>query len=241
MGERFFQKHMAVGVSTAIKQVPITGKDGTESYLMIEDAKGLLALVQMGVLEIHPWGSTVGHLERPDRLIFDLDPDEDLGWHHVIAGAVAVRHLLEKLGLKSFPKTTGGKGLHVVVPVTPTLDWDGAKEFARAVVAKLAGDEPHLYTASLAKQARRGRIFIDYLRNGRGATAVAAFSTRAKAGATVSAPLTWREVETGIRSDQFTILNLAQRLRSLRADPWADFAAVKQTISADAARRLLKR
>jgi bifunctional non-homologous end joining protein LigD len=149
MGERFFQKHMAVGVSNAIKQVPITGKDGTESYLMIEDAKGLLALVQMGVLEIHPWGSTVGFLEKPDRLIFDLDPDENLGWHRVIAAAFAVRDLLAKLGLQSFPKSTGGKGLHVVVPVTPTLEWDAAKEFSRAVVAKLASDEPHLYTASL--------------------------------------------------------------------------------------------
>jgi DNA primase len=183
----------------------------------------------------------VGHLEKPDRLIFDLDPDEDLGWHRVIAAAFAVRDLLAKLGLQSFPKTTGGKGLHVVVPIAPTLDWDGAKEFSRAVVAKLASDEPHLYTASLGKQARHGRIFIDYLRNGRGATAVAAFSTRARPGATVSAPLTWQEVETGIRSDQLTILNLALRLRPLRADPWVDFAAVKQKISAAAARRLLKR
>jgi bifunctional non-homologous end joining protein LigD len=238
-GERFFQKHM-VGGGPAIKQIPIKTKEGNENYLMIEEEKGLLALVQMGVLEIHPWGSTVDRVEQPDRLIFDLDPDEDLPWHRVVAGALAVRDLLEKLGLRSFVKTTGGKGLHVVVPLTPALEWEAAKEFTRAVVTKLAGDEPHLYTASLAKQARRGRIFIDYLRNGRGATAVAAYSTRAKAEATVSAPLTWAEVENGVRSDQFTLLNLPQRLRSFDADPWGDIAAVKQKISAAALRRLPK-
>ena len=236
-GECFFQKHLT-GVSGAIKQVPIAGKDGAETYLFIEDVRGLLALVQMGVLEIHPWGSTVDHPERADRLIFDLDPDEGLGWDRVIASAVAVRDALQGLSLRSFPKTTGGKGLHVVAPIEPMLDWGAAKDFARALVAKLAGEQPHLYTSSLAKKARRGRVFIDYLRNGRGATAVAAYSTRARPGATVSAPLTWQELESGIRSDRFTISNLPERLRSLRADPWAEFATTKQTISAAARRKL---
>ena len=236
-GQCFFQKHLGTGFPDAIKQVPIETKDGSESYAMIEDAQGLVGLVQMGVLEIHPWGSTVDRLEQPDRLIFDLDPDQGLAWERVIAAALAVRELLRSLGLDSFAKTTGGKGLHVVVPIKPSLDWDAAKEFCRAVVAQLAAREPHLYTASLAKTARRGRIFIDYLRNGRGATAVAAYSTRARPGATVSTPLTWQEVEDGIRSDRFTMTNVLQRVRS-GPDPWQGFAATKQAISASARRAL---
>ncbi|MGO8917826.1 MAG: DNA ligase D [Stellaceae bacterium] len=237
-GECFFQKHLTAGFPEAIRQVPIETTEGREIYLMIEDVQGLIGLVQMGVLEIHPWGSTVDRLERPDRLIFDLDPDAGLPWERVIASALTVRETLHGLGLLSFAKTTGGKGLHVVVPIKPTLDWEAAKEFCRALVARLAEKEPRLYTSSLAKQARRGRIFIDYLRNGRGATAVAAYSTRARSTATVSTPLAWEEVEHGIRSDHFTLLNLPQRIRSSASDPWREFDATKQTISA-AARRTL--
>jgi bifunctional non-homologous end joining protein LigD len=236
-GECFFQKHLTPGFPEAIRQIPIKTKEGRETYAMIEDAPGLIGLAQMGVLEIHPWGSTIDRLEQPDRLIFDLDPDTGLAWERVIAAALTVRDTLEGLGLRSFAKTTGGKGLHVVVPLKPALDWDAAKEFSRKLVARLAEKEPQLYTASMAKQARRGRIFIDYLRNGRGATAVAAYSTRARPAATVSAPLAWEEVENGVRSDHFTILNLMPRLRS-GADPWRDFAATKQAISAGARRML---
>jgi len=237
-GQHFFQKHHTAGMPNGLLpiEVPIDGK--RESYVMIEDLSGLLGLVQLGVLEIHPWGSTADELERPDRLIFDLDPDEGLAWDRVIEAALAVRDRLVMLGLRSFPKTTGGKGLHVVVPIRPTLDWTAAKEFTRVLVASLATQQPALYTASLSKKARRGRIFIDYLRNGRGATAVAAYSTRAKSTPTVSAPLSWEEVEQGIRSDTFTILNLPQRLQSLRQDPWKDFAAVKQAITPKILRKL---
>lgn len=237
-GECFFQKHFTAGFPEAIKQVPIQTKEGPGIYLMIEDAQGLLGLIQMGVLEIHPWGSMIDRLEQPDRLIFDLDPDTALPWERVIAATLTVRETLNKLGLRSFAKTTGGKGLHVIVPIKPVLDWGVAKEFSRAVVVQLAEKEPHLYTASLAKKARRGRVFIDYLRNDRGATAVAAYSTRARPGATVSTPLTWEEVEAGIRSDHFTVLNVTQRIRSGAVDPWQGFAATKQAVSA-AARRAL--
>jgi bifunctional non-homologous end joining protein LigD len=237
-GQCFFQKHLASGGYRGIKHVPIAGKDGNEPHVMIEDAEGLLSLVQMGVLEIHPWGSTIDHVEKPDRLIFDLDPDEGLGWDQVVAGALAARQALELLGLRSFVKTTGGKGLHIVVPVKPTLLWDDAKAFTRGLVTSLVADAPERYTASVAKKARRGRIFIDYLRNGRGATAVAAYSTRARPNATVSTPLTWSEVENGVRSDQFTILNLSRRLQSLRTDPWADFPTTRQSISAAARRKV---
>jgi bifunctional non-homologous end joining protein LigD len=234
-GERFFQKHAMPGMPKDIAATPVPMKDAVESYVMIEDARGLVALAQMGVLEIHPWGSTIDRLEQPDRLIFDLDPDEALGWERVVAAALTVRAALDKLGLASFAKTTGGKGLHVVVPIKPALDWDTAKEFSRALVARLADAEPRLYTLSMAKAARRGKVFIDYLRNGRGATAVAAYSTRARPGATVSAPLSWQEVESFIRSEHFTLLTMPQRLRAA-PDPWADLPTTKQAISA-AARR----
>src|SRR6185312_7623165 len=236
-GDCFFQKHVMAGMPASIRQVAIEDKDGVQQHVMIEDAAGLVALVQMGMLELHPWGSRAADLERPDRLIFDLDPDEGLRWDRVIGAALTVRDLLATLGLRSFAKTTGGKGLHLVVPVKPGLDWDQAKSFTRAVVAKLAAAEPHLYTVSMAKQARRGRIFIDYLRNGRGATAVAAFSSRARSSASVSAPLSWDEVEQGVRSDQFTIESLPARLGA-GTDPWADFFAVKQAISAGARKAL---
>jgi bifunctional non-homologous end joining protein LigD len=236
-GQRFFQKHRMPGTPAAIKSTPVPMKDGIEDYVMIEDAAGLVALVQMSALEIHPWGSTIDNLEKPDRLTFDLDPDEGLGWDQVVSGAVAVRDFLETLGLRSFVKTTGGKGLHVVVPVKPALDWDTAKEFTRVIVSLLVEAGPTLYTASMVKKARRGRIFIDYLRNGRGATAVAAYSTRARADATVSVPVTWPEVESGLRSDRFTVLTLPDHLRARRADPWAELASTKQVI----AQRVLKK
>jgi bifunctional non-homologous end joining protein LigD len=235
-GESFFQKHLK-GAGPAVKAVPIKGSDGVvDEHVMIEDEKGLLALVQMSVLEFHPWGSTAAHLEQPDRIIFDLDPDEGLAWPRVVAAATALRDALAALGLRSFAKTTGGKGLHLVVPIKPRHDWATVGEFARAFVAKLAQAEPHLYTGAMGKRQRQGRIFIDFLRNRRGATAVAAFSTRARPAATVSAPLTWEEVESGIRSDQFTLLSLPQRLRSLAADPWAEFFTTQQSLSAAALR-----
>jgi bifunctional non-homologous end joining protein LigD len=237
-GQRFFQKHVMPGTPAAVKRTPVPMKDGVEDYIMIEDAAGLVALVQMSVLEFHPWGSTIDNLEKPDRLTFDLDPDEGLRWDQVVAGAVAVRDLLHTLGLRSFVKTTGGKGLHVVVPVKPALEWDAAKEFTRVIVSLLVDAAPTLYTSSMAKKSRRGRIFIDYLRNGRGATAVAAYSTRARIDATVSVPVSWAEVESGWRSDRFTVLSLPEHLRARTADPWAELASTKQTIAARVLKKL---
>jgi bifunctional non-homologous end joining protein LigD len=231
-GQCFFQKHESAGMPAAIRTVEIVEKNQPFKTLWIKDLAGLVGLVQMGVLEIHPWGSTVTRVEQPDRLTFDLDPDVGLPWQHVVDGALAVRKLLEELGLASFLKTTGGKGMHVVVPVTPKLPWDEAKEFTRLVTERLVATAPDRYTATLAKKARHGKIFIDYLRNGRGATAVGAYSTRARAGATVSTPIAWSELERGTRSDAFTIRNLPERLAKLRADPWQDFLKTKQSITA---------
>jgi bifunctional non-homologous end joining protein LigD len=234
----FFQKHVGSGVPKAVGTVDVAEKEGgTGTYLVIENVEGLVSLVQMGVLEIHPWGSTVDDIEHPDRLIFDLDPDVGLPWDRIVEAALGLRKLLDDLGLETFAKTTGGKGLHVVLPVKPELGWDEAKGFTKAVAEAFAAAEPERYTAVMAKRARKGRLFIDYLRNGRGNTAVGAFSTRARPGATVSVPVSWDEVEAGIRSDAFTIETLPERLRKLKKDPWPGWAKATQQSLAAAVRR----
>jgi bifunctional non-homologous end joining protein LigD len=183
-------------------------------------------------LEIHPWGSTAKRLETPDRITFDFDPDVGLSWEQVIAAAVEMREALLGIGLQSFVKTTGGKGLHVFVPVTPKLGWNEVKEFSRWVAERFVAAYPERYTANPAKRARTGRIFIDYLRNTRGATAVGAYSARARAGAPVATPLFWEEVERGVTPDAFTVLTVPGRLGNLKSDPWADLPNLRQSISA---------
>jgi bifunctional non-homologous end joining protein LigD len=210
---------------------------GDDEAVAIQDLTGLLALVQAGVLEIHPWGSTLTKPERPDRLVFDLDPGEGVGWDAVVQGAVDVREHLRGRGLESFVKTSGGKGLHVVVPIRPTVSWDEAKTFAAGVAAAMTKASPALYTDTMAKRARTGRIFIDYLRNGRGATAVAAFSTRARSGAPVSTPVSWDELPSIRSGNQYRVGNLAARLPNLSSDPWPDFEAVGQVVPASKRRK----
>jgi bifunctional non-homologous end joining protein LigD len=225
----FFAKHPWAGLTGDVERVSVGEK---EPMLTIDGLGGLLNLVQAGVVEIHPWGSPAGDLEQPDRLIFDLDPGEDVPWSAVIAAAREVRGRLETLGLKSFVKTSGGKGLHVVVPVTPAAGWDEAKAFTRSVAEAMAKARPDLYVATMAKRARTGRIFVDYLRNDRGSTAVAAYSTRALPQASVSTPLAWEELSEGLRSDHFTVDNLRHRLEFLERDPWQGFFKLRQGISA---------
>jgi bifunctional non-homologous end joining protein LigD len=190
----------------------------------------LISLVQSGVLEIHPWGSRVKHLEKPDLIIIDLDPGEGLGYAEVIEGAREVRERFKMMKLESFIKTSGGKGLHVVVPFKPELDWDTVKAFTRQLAEDMSADSPSKYVANMAKKIRKGRIFVDYLRNGRGQTAVAAYSTRARAGATVSVPIDWKELSENLRPDHFNIGNLRARLDRLKRDPWKDFFTVKQRL-----------
>jgi bifunctional non-homologous end joining protein LigD len=167
----------------------------------------------------------------PDRLIFDLDPDTHVPWASVVQGARQVRQFLQELGLESFVKTTGGKGLHLVVPTDRRHDWDEAKAFCKEVADLIVKADPHRYTANMAKAARGGKIFIDYLRNGRGATAIVPYSTRAKPGAPVSVPLTWDELCTRIASDHFTVQNIAKRLASLKSDPWTGIDSIRQGIA----------
>jgi bifunctional non-homologous end joining protein LigD len=232
-GQCFYQKHAGAGVPKEVKRVRIRESGGTiASYPYVDDLAGLIALGQIGVLEIHPWGARVGRLERPDRLVLDLDPAPGVTWARVVEGALAVRALLTDLDLVSFLKTTGGKGLHVVVPLRPAAGWDALRALGEGVGAEMVRRAPDRYTINPLKSARRGRIFIDYLRNIRGATAVGTYSPRARAGAPVSTPLGWTEVTGKLRPEDLTLLTVPKRLRALRKDPWADFFSVDQAITA---------
>lgn len=228
----FYQKHRGEGLDEAIGGVEIEEKDGTvATYLMIEDVAGLVALVQAGVLEIHPWGCRADRLERPDRLVIDLDPGPGVEWPEVVESARGVGRRLGELGLTSFVRTTGGKGLHVVAPLDRRVDWERLKHFARAIAEAVVEEEPEHYTANALKRERSGRIFVDWLRNARGATAIASYSTRARPGAPVATPLAWSELG-GIESGAaFDVGNLGRRLASLERDPWEGFFELRQAIT----------
>ncbi|HEY6199459.1 MAG TPA: DNA ligase D [Candidatus Binatia bacterium] len=228
----FYQKHIEENLPESFKRINVKERKASGRYVMIDSLPGLISLVQMGVLEIHTWGSRAEHVEMPDQLIFDLDPDSGLAWRRVVEAARLLRRRVAELGLEAFVKTTGGKGLHIVVPVAPEVDWEEAKEFTKNVAESIARNAPDRYLTNMSKTKRAGKIFIDYLRNGRGATAVAAYSTRARAGAPVSVPLRWEELDDDIRGDHFTLRNVRQRLTRLRKDPWANFSNSRRSILA---------
>jgi bifunctional non-homologous end joining protein LigD len=234
----FYQKHLGKGAPDAIGHIDITEDGETEAYPVIDDLAGLIGLIQMNVIEIHPSGATAEKLETPDRITFDLDPDEGLEWSRVTEAAIDIRDALLAIGLQSFAKTTGGKGLHVVVPLQPKLGWDEVKAFTKWVADSFVAQSPERFTANQAKQARRGRIYIDYLRNSRGATAIGTYSPRARPGATVSTPLFWEEVEKGVSAEGFTVTTVPQRLQALDSDPWAEIGKLRQSISAAVRRQI---
>jgi bifunctional non-homologous end joining protein LigD len=228
-GQCFYQRHAGPGAAAgALRRVKIPGQKGDS--LVVETLPALISVVQMGILEIHTWNATTAHLEQPDRIVLDLDPGPGVTWARVIEAARLVRRMLERVGLESFVKTSGGKGLHVVAPLTPSAGWDETGAFTRAVAEALARREPDRFTASMSKVARPGRIYVDYLRNRRAATTVAALSTRARAGAPVSVPLTWEELSPRVTSDHFTVANVPRRLAGLRTDPWARYWTVRQRL-----------
>ena len=233
--ECFYQKHVGEQFPDAVHRVAVEEKEDEEprEYAMVDSVAGLVALVQMGVLEIHVWGSRTDRLERPDRVVFDLDPDVGLAWERVLEATLAVRRRLADLGLESFVKTTGGKGLHVVMPLTRRHDWDEVKAFAKAVAADMVKREPGKYTDNVRKERRKGRVFIDYLRNGRGATYIAPFSTRARPGAPVSVPVAWDALGPDLSSDRWNVETLPARLERLKRDPWAEMDGVRQSITRD--------
>lgn len=236
----FYQKHVNHAVPKAIGRIEIEEDDGVGTYMIADSLEALLGLVQMGVLEVHTWGATSDRLDRPDRLTFDLDPDPSVPWEQVIEAAHLTKALLDELGLASFVKTTGGKGLHVVTPIERTQTWEEAKAFAKAVADHMVRTIPQRFTSNMAKRARKGKIFIDYLRNARGATAIAAYSTRARPGAPVSVPLAWGELSSDLRSDSFTASTVPARLRELGEDPWADYDPSARRITERMKARLLK-
>ncbi len=234
----FYQKHVNGRVAPAIDRIEIQENDGRESYMVADSLEAVLGLVQMGVLELHTWGARRDQVDRPDRMIFDLDPDPSVSWASVVEAAQLMRVLLEELGLVCFVKTTGGKGLHVVAPLQRVHGWNEVKAFAKAVATHMVRTIPGRFTANMSKRARTGKIYLDYLRNARGATAIAAYSTRAKPGAPVSVPLAWDELSPDLRSDHFTVSNVPERLRALSADPWKEYARVTQRLTERMSRRL---
>jgi bifunctional non-homologous end joining protein LigD len=223
-GELFFQKHIAANVKSSPLRHAVAAKE--HDVIAVEKLDDVIGLVQSGALEIHVRGSKLGHLEFCDRIVFDLDPGEGVSWKQIVAAAQEVRDRLAALKLKSFAKLSGGKGIHVVVPVAGA-DWDTAKTFTSRIANAMAADSPKLYLAKMTKALRKGRIFIDYFRNTREATSVAAYSTRARPGAPVSAPLSWEQLGRTTGANEFTVLNLKKRLRN---DAWAEMNKVRQKL-----------
>jgi bifunctional non-homologous end joining protein LigD len=225
----FFQKHANHALPPGMESVDIpdkkTGK--LEPYITLSTPEALAGLAQMGVLEIHPWGSTNDKLERPDLVIFDLDPDAAISWRTLADCAVEVRQQLQSLGLESFLKTTGGKGLHVVIPIDPNLEWVKVKQFAHDFALAMEQQRPNLYLTKMSKAARKDRIFIDYLRNERGSTAIAPYSPRARAGAPVALPLNWADLKSAERPI-FEVANFTEWKRRLDRDPWNTFRKIHQ-------------
>lgn len=237
----FFQKHHNEGVPASLTTVDVPEENGqVAQHMKLEDLDGLIGLVQLGVLEIHTWGCHADKLERPDQIVMDLDPDAAVGWAEVVRAAVELRGRFEALGLESFVKTTGGKGLHVVVPVERRLEWDDFKAFTRGIAARMVEDDPERFVINARKAVRGKKIFVDYLRNGRGATAIAPYSTRAREGAPVAAPVSWDELERGVDPKAFTVRSMPDRVDALGGkDPWRGYAAVKQRITAGALKDVL--
>jgi bifunctional non-homologous end joining protein LigD len=225
----FYQKHVGAGVPAIVPRVAI--KETEDPYAAIDDVESLVALVQIGVLEMHVWGSRAEHLDQPDIIVLDLDPAPDVPWSEVAATGFAVKERLESLGLNAFAKLTGGKGLHVVAPVKPGPSWAAVKRFTRAFVTEMVREEPRRYVASMSKMKRTGKIFIDYLRNDAEATAIGAYSPRARAGAPVALPIEWDELQPdAAQAPRFGLLEVPKLIRARKRDPWQGFEAARRSL-----------
>jgi bifunctional non-homologous end joining protein LigD len=231
-GELFFQKHLDGLQIPEIKLLDAALWPGHAALIEVGTAKALVAAAQMNVIELHTWNANVKKIDRPDRVVFDLDPGEGVAWERVIEAATLVRTLLAELSLQSWLKTSGGKGLHVVAPLTPRADWDTVKGFAQAAVQHLARVIPQRFVAKSGAANRVGKVFVDYLRNNHGATTAAAFSARARPGLGVSMPIAWDDLGSLKRADQWNVRNAREHLSFQAADPWADYAACRQTLTA---------
>ena len=234
IGECFFQKHHAAKLGSHVHAVAIREKDGgKEDYFYVDDTEGVIELVQMNVLELHPWGAHIDDVERPDRLVFDLDPGEGVEWKAIIAAARDIRARLSAIGLESFVRLSGGKGLHVVLPIRPGPDWTQAKAFCESLADAMVEQAPDRYVATASKAKRGGVIFIDWLRNSRGATSVTSWSLRARPQAGVAMPLAWSELGRTRSGHDYPLPRALRRARTLRRDPWEGWAkAIRQKLPA---------
>ncbi|MFN8607111.1 MAG: non-homologous end-joining DNA ligase [Vulcanimicrobiota bacterium] len=224
-GKCFYQKHRMQGLPPAVHSVTVDD----EEYVAISNLEGLMALVQMGVMEFHPWGSRRDDLGRPDRMIYDIDPDIGLGWPRVVQTALRVKELLLEVGLRSFVKTTGGKGCHLVVPIERRYEWEDIKDYSRALMEELTRRHPGEYTTNPLKSKRKGRLFLDYLRNGEGSTSVAAYGVRARPGCPVSLPLDWQDLTAELKPEQITIQDF-HGLQERGDEAWREFYQLHQRL-----------
>src|SRR5688572_30206565 len=225
-----YLRHSKVWGPKAIRRVNIQEKTKVGEYMVVDTVEGLISLVQMNVLEIHTWNSTVDHLEQPDRIVLDLDPGQRVTWPQVIAGARKMRALLIQLRLNAWIKTTGGRGLHIVLPIVPENNWSDCLDFARAMATVMVEQEPDKYTVDFRKAGREDKILIDYLRNNRTNTSICAFAVRARAGAPVSMPIEWTDLKPSLKPDRFTLSTVRTYLARRRVDPWRDYSRVKQRL-----------
>lgn len=236
--ECFFQKHPRRPISDRLPRISIEESGGLADYVYVKNLADLVSLIQAGVMELHPWGSRVDRVEQPDLMVFDLDPSSDVPWSTTVAQAHGLRERLDDLGLASFVRVTGGKGVHLVVPLRRRAGWNDIKAFARAVCERHARSDPRLLTTNMSKAKREGKIYLDYLRNGRGATAVASYSVRARPGAPVAVPLRWEELTEAMAPNRYTVDNLRRRLAALKQDPWAGFDKARRNLTVAMKRRL---
>jgi bifunctional non-homologous end joining protein LigD len=232
--ECFFMKHSKVWAPPALRRVRIREKTKIGEYLIADSLAAVVSLVQMDILEVHTWNSCFAHVEQPDRIVIDLDPGEEVAWPSVVAAARLVRELLSVVDLESFVKTTGGRGVHVVVPLTPSADWSQCLDFARALAQSLVRRQPEMFTERFGKAGRQDKILVDYLRNNRTNTSIAAYSTRARPSAPISVPLAWSELSPTRLPARFTIRTAPARLERIRTDPWKTYWRTKQRIRASA-------
>jgi bifunctional non-homologous end joining protein LigD len=230
-GETFFQKHDNGGFPEIVSKIAIAEKNepGTKDHMYVTSAAGLMAMVQMNTLEFHIWGASIDDVEKAERIIFDIDPDEGLGFAEVRDAAYRIRERLGEWALESFPLVTGGKGIHVVAPVRAITEWPLVKDFCHAFADRLEATEPERFTSNIRKAKRTGRMFVDYLRNERGSTAIGPFSTRARKGCPVAMPVSWDELDNIPAANVFTLEAAAQRAQE--ADPWPNYFQLTQSIT----------
>jgi bifunctional non-homologous end joining protein LigD len=226
-----FLRHSGERAPAQVRVVKIQEQTKIGDYMVVDDAPGLVALAQRNIIEFHTWNARMEHIERPDRIVLDLDPGPEVPWREIVKAARLARTTLADLGLESWLKTTGGKGLHIVVPIVPRHEWSVCLDFARSLAASFVEHDPGRYTTSFAKRGRERRILIDYLRNNRTNTSVAAYSLRARPNATVSLPLSWDELTSRMRPERWTIRTVPRRLPSA-PDPWLGYFRTKQVLPA---------